>query len=345
MTDVLSSTVLIALAAFLTEVGLRFTLPILQRQRILDFPTARSSHQEPIPRGGGIAILGAVVPSWLLVTALNPDIKPVVIIIGALILAVISFHDDRYGLGIIIRLIGQIVVITSCVILTLTRDQLVFQGLFSFWIDRAATIFLWCWFVNVFNFMDGIDSITAVQSIGLALGISTLAFLLPELRDLLGLAPPLLGAFLVFLMWNRPPARIFLGDVGSIPVGFLFGFLLIQIAGARFWLAALLLPAYYLADSGTTLLKRMIQCKPFWLAHREHAYQRAVDRGQTVAYVISSIAITSAILISCAVLQSLEIITKVIAFTISAGSITAAIGWMRWGSKRIHDSDDKKKFN
>ena len=102
-------------------------------------------------------------------------------------------------------------------------------------------------------------------------------------------AAALCGAMLGFAPFNRPVAKIFLGDVGSLPIGLLLGWCLLQLAYSQQIAAALLLPLYYLADATVTLLRRLTRREPFWAAHRSHFYQRATDNGFTVLRVVSEV--------------------------------------------------------
>jgi UDP-N-acetylmuramyl pentapeptide phosphotransferase/UDP-N-acetylglucosamine-1-phosphate transferase len=102
-------------------------------------------------------------------------------------------------------------------------------------------------------------------------------------------AAALCGAMLGFAPFNRPVASIFLGDVGSLPIGLLLGWCLLQLAAQQQFAAALLLPMYYLLDATTTLLRRLVNREPFWAAHRSHFYQRATDNGFTVSQVVGEV--------------------------------------------------------
>jgi UDP-N-acetylmuramyl pentapeptide phosphotransferase/UDP-N-acetylglucosamine-1-phosphate transferase len=152
----------------------------------------------------------------------------------------------------------------------------VFQGLLPPLLDRTAAALLWAWFINLYNFMDGIDGITCVETI--TIGIGTVA--VTQLAgDDAGAALPALAlaaGALGFLRWNWPRATIFLGDVGSVPLGFVTGWLLLVLATHGKFAPALILPLYYLADSTVTLLRRIAQRQRFWQAHRTHFYQRAL---------------------------------------------------------------------
>jgi UDP-N-acetylmuramyl pentapeptide phosphotransferase/UDP-N-acetylglucosamine-1-phosphate transferase len=154
--------------------------------------------------------------------------------------------------------------------------------------------------INLVNFMDGIDWITVAEVVPMtaaiaALGIAGVAGLLPGL-----LAAALLGAMLGFAPFNKPVAKLFLGDVGSLPVGLMLGFLLLSLAGSGHWAAAMLLPLYYLADATLTLLRRIAAGEPFWLAHRTHFYQRAGDRGFTVRQIVARVFVVNLLLAALA---------------------------------------------
>ena len=160
----------------------------------------------------------------------------------------------------------------------LPPDHAVFQGLLPLVPDRLLAGIAWLWFVNLFNFMDGIDGISGVEAasigVGLALALRLSGDGSPLALYALGLAATALG----FLAWNWQPARIFLGDVGSVGLGYLLGWLLLAAAAAGFWAPALILPLYYLADATLTLGRRAVRGEPVWQAHRQHFYQQAARR-------------------------------------------------------------------
>jgi UDP-N-acetylmuramyl pentapeptide phosphotransferase/UDP-N-acetylglucosamine-1-phosphate transferase len=111
--------------------------------------------------------------------------------------------------------------------------------------------------------------------------------LLPPAETIVGSA--LCGAMIGFAYFNRPVARLFLGDVGSLPIGLLLGWLLVQLAGHHGLAAAILLPLYYLADATITLIRRLLGGEKVWRAHRSHFYQRATERGFTVSQVVARV--------------------------------------------------------
>jgi len=148
---------------------------------------------------------------------------------------------------------------------------------------------LWVWFINLFNFMDGIDGIASVEAIAISIGIFIIVRKLGFNEQSLILSLSCGAATLGFLRWNWHPAQIFLGDVGSIPLGFLLGWMLLGLAANGAWSPALILPLYFLIDATWTLIQRIINRERFWEAHRQHFYQRAVASGlkhDQVAWIV-----------------------------------------------------------
>lgn len=279
----------------------------LRQRAILDQPNHRSSHTIPTPRGGGMGVLAALLPIWAGLALVHADAPGALAVLpalaGALLLAGLSFVDDLRGLPVALRFGAQIAVIAGLVF-WLPVDARLFQGWLPFWADRLLTLLGWVWFVNLFNFMDGIDGIAGVETMAIGLGVSMIAGLAGwTLPGLWGIA--LAAAALGFLAWNWHPAKVFLGDVGSVPLGVLGGWLLIQLAIAGAWAAALILPGYFLADATLTLLRRAVRGEKIWQAHREHFYQRAVRAGLRHDQVSGRIALVNGGLILCALLATL----------------------------------------
>ncbi|MBV9152819.1 MAG: hypothetical protein JO204_13685, partial [Alphaproteobacteria bacterium] len=158
----------------------------------------------------------------------------------------------------------------------------------------------WLWFVNLFNFMDGIDGLAGVEAAAIGVGLLLFAAVGSEMDPGLAAAPAAIAAAaLGFLVWNWAPARIFLGDVGSVPLGYLLGFLLLDQAARGHWEIALILPLYFLADATITLLRRLLRGERVWEAHRSHFYQRAVQRGFGHAAVVQRVVVANIVLIGC----------------------------------------------
>ncbi|MBN8530252.1 MAG: hypothetical protein J0L97_00100 [Alphaproteobacteria bacterium] len=295
------------IALLLSFAGTAILRKWLLRHAVVDTPNERSNHSGLIPRGAGIA----VILSASLTTACALLIIPFADGDGALIstataiaLAVIFFFEDMRGLPILERVIVQAAAI--CIGISFLPGP-VFGGFFQGWVDTLLAALLWLWFLNAVNFMDGIDGITGVETTSIAFGIIGLGFLhvaMPE--GLTALAAALAGASVGFLFWNWHKAKIFLGDSGSIPLGYLLGYALLSLASSGAWAAALILPAYYFADAGFTLSCRMLRGEKPWKAHSEHAYQCAVRSGKSHALVSTEIAVANALLVALATAVTIQ---------------------------------------
>ena len=270
----------------------------LRRRAILDHPNERSSHAVPTPRGGGWGMLVVVGPGWL-----GLGVNPLVLA-GVAVLAAVSWIDDRRNLAPEPRLLAQVLAVLLG--LAALGDQArLFQGWLPGWLDHVIAGLCWLWFINLFNFMDGIDGLAGGETVSVTAGLVLVtgsASLGVGAGALTAPALLLAGAGLGFLVWNWQPARVFMGDVGSVPLGFCLGWLLLAAAANGLWLAALLLPLYFVADATITLLRRVAAGKPVLQAHREHFYQRAVQRGWSHARVVAAVLVTNAALIALTVL-------------------------------------------
>jgi len=296
----------LAVAFLLTlALALLTTGRVLRRLRasaILDRPNERSLHDVPTPRGGGIGILAALLPAWAVIILLGySDAAPLVAVLGALVLALVSWRDDIGGLSPAPRLAVQALAV-AIGLAVLPGAGTVFQDLLPPWLDRLASGLVWLWFVNAFNFMDGIDGIAGTEAAAIGAGVALLA--LTHL-EIVGLGNGMFGAAaaaaaLGFLRWNWQPARLFMGDVGSVPLGYLLGWLLLALAGSGYWAQALILPLYFLADASWTLLRRLARGEKIWRPHREHFYQRAVQAGRSHAEVALRVMSADIVLIGAA---------------------------------------------
>ena len=276
--------------------GTRALIPLLRRRALLDRPNERSLHDSPTPRGGGIAVIATVVAAWALFAALGETAPNTVIVAAAAAgLAILSWIDDLGDLPAWLRLLAHLAAVLAG-LLALPQAP-VFQGWLPLALDRAAAALLWLWFTNLFNFMDGMDGLAGSEAASVALGLALLAG-----SGIAPLAAVIFGAAIGFLVWNWAPARIFLGDVGSVPLGYLLGFLLLAAAAEGHWAAALILPLYFLADATITLLRRLLRRERIWQAHREHFYQRAVQAGLSHDAVARRVALANAALIACALI-------------------------------------------
>ena len=314
-------------ALAVSAAGTPLVLRLLSRRAILDHPNPRSSHEVPTPRGGGIAVIAALILAWLAIGLFRSESGyGLWLILGlSTLLAAFSWLDDLKGLSPALRLVLQAGAVAAG-LQAFAPDQLVFQGLLPLALDRLFAGLLWLWFLNVFNFMDGIDGITGTETLFIAAGLVLLALFSVAPFELGGLALALGAAALGFLPWNWERAKIFLGDVGSVPLGFATGWLLLGLAVSGLWAAALILPGYYLADATLTLTRRAIRGERFWQAHREHAYQRAVRAGRSHAQVVYAIAAVNAGLIGLAFASLLG----PQALWASLGGALVLVGFLLW---------------
>ncbi len=250
----------------------------LLKRALLDHPNERSSHTAPVPRGGGWALMIVLIPGMLITSLTQNDlVSHAGLIFGVLVLALVSWLDDRKGASVHMRL--SLHLFAACLgSLAFPPQDMLFGGALPFMLDRFLMIVGWVWFMNLYNFMDGIDGITGAETAAIATGtclVMTAAGIDDPFVSTLTLL--LTGACLGFLALNWHPAKIFLGDVGSVPLGYLTGFLLISLAVKGQWAPALILPLYYLADSGITIVKRAMRGEKIWQAHRQHFYQQAAQ--------------------------------------------------------------------
>ena len=269
--------ILVILASFIASLAFTaWVRQMLLRRNVLDQPNERSSHKIPVPRGGGWALVMVLLPGMILAGIVQHNLQTMAgLLAGIAVLTAISWLDDKRGMSAKIRLTLHMLAAWLGT-LSLPHDATLFNNALPFMLDRAILIIGWAWFINLYNFMDGIDGITGAETIAIASGvcwIMTLGNLQDPLVSLLTLL--LTGASLGFLAFNWHPARIFLGDVGSVPLGYLTGFCLLSLAVRGQLIPALILPLYYLADSGITITKRALRGEKIWQAHRQHFYQQA----------------------------------------------------------------------
>jgi UDP-N-acetylmuramyl pentapeptide phosphotransferase/UDP-N-acetylglucosamine-1-phosphate transferase len=291
----------VALATgLLTCIAARALIPILRRREILDRPNDRSSHLLPTPRGGGIAVIGSVLLAWVAL-ALGGFVPPRVagVSMGAGLLAVVSWIDDLGGLSPLLRLSAQGALVAIGVFALPDPQNALQQWLGPAAYDTAVGL-VWIWWINLFNFMDGIDGIAGSEAAAIGGGLLLFASLGAGADPALALlAAGVIGAAIGFLVWNWSPAQIFLGDVGSAPLGYLLGFLLLDLVARGDWKIALILPLYFLADATITLARRLLRGERVWQAHREHFYQQAVQRGLGHAAVVQRVIAADFLLIGC----------------------------------------------
>jgi UDP-N-acetylmuramyl pentapeptide phosphotransferase/UDP-N-acetylglucosamine-1-phosphate transferase len=252
---------------------------------ILDHPNERSLHDRPVPRSGGMAILVAIIAPGATVALFYPVSGIAPITLGILVVATVSFLDDRYSVPPLYRLVAH--VITAVVILYggFSLQKLEFPGVSWHWSHASATgavlsVLFTVWMINLYNFMDGMDGFAggmAVSGFGAFAAMGWMsghsAFFIINLI--------IAAASAGFLAFNFPPARVFMGDIGSSVLGLLVA--VMSLWGARdgifpFWIVVLVFSPFIL-DATVTLFRRLLCREKIWQAHKTHYYQRLVQAG------------------------------------------------------------------
>jgi UDP-N-acetylmuramyl pentapeptide phosphotransferase/UDP-N-acetylglucosamine-1-phosphate transferase len=237
-------------------------------QVLQDIPNERSLHSTPVPRAGGAGVLAGLVVAVAL--AHDSLTQPLwLALLGYLTLAVISWLDDRSGLPAGVRLAAQLAV---------SAGWLIGFGVGGAWIAVLTIGLAWC--ANLYNFMDGADGLAGAMA-AFGFGCYGLAAGLAGDLVLAALCASVVAAAIGFLCFNFPPASLFLGDSGSVPLGFLAGALGIYGVLRGLWSPAFPLMAFFpfVFDASFTLARRALARKRVWRAHREHLYQRAILAG------------------------------------------------------------------
>jgi len=271
-----------------------------------DEPSSRGLHDHVVPRGGGLAIFGCVaiagVMAHLLQSSINVDLD-LLAIVSLTGIGVMGFLDDRFSLGVGLRLIAGLTLTTLLAVGSIGDHSLVLFGQTFDWsfgvVLLAGTIGLF-WLMNLFNFMDGADGVAGVQGL-IASGALAIWFAASGQEFLAVLNVGLAGACFGFLWFNWAPARVFMGDVGSLALGAWFGAMsLIGVSESGLPAEAfLILLGVFVFDATLTLVHRLLKRKRITQAHREHLYQKLILAGWShgkVAVLIGAMAFVAAVL-------------------------------------------------
>ena len=264
-----------AASGFMTSLAIKYA----RARDMIDRPNERSSHVRPTPRGGGIAIVSTFVAGTTVLMMLGViPLRVGVALLGGILVAGIGWMDDTRGISVRNRVIVHLAAASWGMWWLGGLDSLWFMEQVNLGVAGSVLAVIgivWC--INLYNFMDGIDGLAAGQAVTVAL-FATIFLLLNGDRGLASLTALLAGASLGFLVWNWSPARIFMGDVGSGFLGYVFAILALagekdQVLPLVFWVV---LSGAFVFDATLTLVRRMYWRDPVWNAHRLHAYQRMV---------------------------------------------------------------------
>ena len=327
---------LVFVASALVSVVLIWLLHPLLKRHALAHPNVRSSHKTPTPQGGGIAVIAAtvgVVVACVLFGVPGLGGEALWLVLTATVfIALVGAIDDIRPIAVMPRLLLQVAGVA--IVLAALPVDLRVVPLLPYWLERALLGLAILWFVNLVNFMDGIDWMTVAEVVPLTSGLVLFGLMAALPRDAMIVALALCGAMIGFAPVNRPVARLFLGDVGSLPIGLLLGWLLVVLAGTGHFAAALLLPLYYLADATITLLRRLANGEPILQAHRSHFYQRAMDGGFSIYQVVGRVFLLNIALIGLAVTTLLTTSYLLHAAALIAGCVLVALLLYRFAAAK-----------
>ena len=256
---------------------IKFSIPLLKYINTIDTPNSRSSHTKPTPKGIGLVI----IISLFILQFIFMEKLDTLFLICLVSLTGVSFINDYKQLSAFFRIIFQSIII--CLIINFwppIQNIVLFNNLIPIWFQNILIFFAFLWFINLFNFMDGIDGITGVQCLIVSIGtIAALSLINNTSEFELFLCGFISGSSAAFLIWNWHPAKVFLGDAGSISLGFINFILILILCINNLWFVAIILNSYYLIDSTYTLLKRIKMKKISCEAHKEHFYQLPIQKG------------------------------------------------------------------
>ena len=248
--SLLGGAVILIAAALLSAVLIVLLRPLLARYAIVR-PNARSSHTMPTPQGGGIAVIAAALgvsgaTLYFFPVGTAAAVQLLLVSVAVVFIAGVGVLADVHPENVVLRLLLQTLAVTA--VIFVLPPGLRILPILPLAAERIALVIGGLWFVNLVNFMDGLDWMTAAETVPIAAALAVIGLLgpLPPVAIIVSLA--LCGAMIGFGYFNRPVARLFLGDVGSLPVGLLLGWLLVLLAGNGGRAAAILLPLYYLAE-------------------------------------------------------------------------------------------------
>ncbi|HXF22922.1 MAG TPA: glycosyltransferase family 4 protein [Gemmatimonadaceae bacterium] len=289
-----------------TWIATRYILAHAVRKSILDIPNERSLHNTPTPRGGGAAIAVVVLAFTLLLGVTGALAAPITtaVVGGGFMIATVGWLDDRHSIGAGARALVHSVAAVWTVawiggIPSLTWGE---HAVHAGPLGSVLAVIAIVWATNFYNFMDGIDGLASAEAVAVGLAGAVLLMLAGS-YGLALLLTTVAGAAAGFLAWNWTPARIFMGDVGSGFLGFLFGTLALisERAGGVPWYVWLILLLAFAGDATVTLIRRVAHGDSWHTAHRLHAYQRLVQSGLSHSQVVIRVTLLNLLLTALAI--------------------------------------------
>jgi UDP-N-acetylmuramyl pentapeptide phosphotransferase/UDP-N-acetylglucosamine-1-phosphate transferase len=284
-------------AAILCGVLTKYFIALFTAKNIVDKPSKRRAHSAVTPRGGGVAIVISFSICFLLFCWGTHDslTEAAWLLLPLTIVAGISLLDDIDYVPVMHRLLAHLVA-SGLVVYFFLWPRTILHHEPHEYLGFTAAFFGLAAFLNIYNFMDGIDGITSSESMHLSLTILLLSWLERDIivnADLIiSIATLVLACSIGFIKYNWSPAKIFLGDVGSITLGFLIGLCLLLIASSslKLFAACCVASLYYIADGGLTILIRFAKGEKIWLPHLNHFFQKAARGGMSHKQIVLRIA-------------------------------------------------------
>jgi len=272
----------------------------MRASRRLEAPNPRSMHEVAIPVGAGLAMVGTILLLWPWWGGAASGAS-LVLLGGVALLGMLSWMDDLTGLPPVVRLIAQALAVALCLVWLPPEARVL--PIVPTPAERLLLGIAWLWFVNLFNFMDGIDGLAGSEALAVAVGYLIVSAWAGLDGELCRLAIVLAAVAMAYLLWNWHPSSVLMGDAGSIPLGFLLGWLMLDLAFRGCWAAAVILPLYFVADATFTLAARALRGEKLSQPHREHFYQRAVLAGVAPPGVVLRVGAVNAVLVLLALVS------------------------------------------
>lgn len=259
--------------------------------------TERHAHKKPTPHGGGFILVPVIVILGLIAVWTLELPRPeflTALLLSSTIIAAVGLYDDKYGLSAKWRLLIHLFAVSICLYFM--------PKLFLFWpvwLEKIIIVLAWGWFVNLYNFMDGLDGLATSQTVYIAIAM---AILFAPFKPIFLI---IAGACIAFLRINWMPAKVFLGDVGSTFFGYILGGLFMVIVADDTWrlvypLATI--PLVFTADATYTLIKRIAGGHKPWEPHREFWIHRAHKIGFSHSQVVNVVQVINLILFAIVIL-------------------------------------------
>ncbi len=322
--------------------GILLAMPWLERYDCYVVRNIGSHHRGKIPHGAGLVVvavtIGSLLSAKLFVLFLpqyrfvDPNSTTLSLTFFAVLffLCLCSFTDDLKPKSVVYRLSLQIFAAIFAV--TLIPGE-VLLGYAPYALDKIFALLFIVAYANFVNFLDGCDGMCGVQVVAVCLGLVAIGIVAFDtgFNASVGFSALILAATMTgFLLLNWQPAKIFLGDAGSIPAGFLLAVLLLLASSHGYWEVAVILPLYGYCDAGFTLLGRIIRREKFWQPHKQHFFRRAIEQGREPRQVVRATALVNVCLVALALaaIRANGIVYDLVAVAVATLLVAVLLWWM-----------------